>query len=135
MTTDALFPPIAAIPIADTIRHGLTSEPSPCWELVDSDGRPDDDAGHYQTETAAADAGPVEPTDPGEEWDGPRTPRLRPTPCWTATAACGDRYDQDEGVVHFATRDEAAAVVLEGDWRVRDGALLCSDPDCCEETA
>lgn len=125
MATDALLPPLATIPAAATIRDGLSREPEPCWELVDDNGRTAPEAGHFQTEAAATNA--------AEDWHDPVNTSLRPNACWTATAVCGYRYDEeDEGTVHFATRDEAAMVVLGNDWRVRGGVLLCPDEHCEE---
>jgi hypothetical protein len=143
VTADALLPPVAAIPAAATIRDGLTREADRCWMILNPDGTPntelffEDQTPHFGTlkdAVAAAFPNTYDETDD----ERPPMPDVRPTelpePCWTATAACGYRYDEegDEGVVHFANRDEAATAVLGNDWRVRDGVLLCSDKHCEE---
>lgn len=136
MTTDALFPPLATIPAADAIRDDLTSGDEPCWIVVHPDGRPaielffEENLLHFDT----ADEATKFITN-ARYADDPE-PDVRPhqlaEPCWTAVAACGYRFDEeDEGVTHFESRSQAAETVLRCDWRVRDGVLRCGD-DLCE---
>lgn len=127
MTADALFPAPRAIPVADTIRSGLVQLDQPCWEVYYADGQLADDETHHgsheEAEESYADL---------DDTEG-RHPKQCTTRCWTATAACGYRYDIDtDGFTHFSSASEAIDVVASYEWRVRDGVLLCPAGECGE---
>jgi hypothetical protein len=109
----------------------------PCWVLRLPNGEEADlgawEDTHYSSEEEAAEA-------VKEMCDGYAglSPVRLPEQCWTATAACGYRYDEDaEGVEHALGRDREwfLAAVLAAGWKpVVGGGFTCGD-DGCDECA
>lgn len=125
MTTDALFPPVPSIPVEETIRGGLNQLPEPCWEVFYADGKLADGERHHVSREDAEES--YDGTDDGYA----RVPKQCADRCWTATAACGYRYDTDtDGTTHFTSANEAIDVVTNHEWRIQDGVLLCPDGEC-----
>src|SRR5688572_2267004 len=90
-------PPPRSLPEETPMTNAITQETERCWVLrLPSGAEPDHGAwpdSHYTTEEAAAkDAAELR-----DNYDPPRVlvPVRLATPCWSATAACGYRYDQD----------------------------------------
>ncbi len=125
MTTESLFPQPPTIPIEDTIRAGLTQLPEPCWEVYYADGQLADDEHHYADRQDAEES--YDSIDDGYA----RVPKQATGRCWTATAACGHRFDVDtDGTTHFTTADQAIDTVTSHGWRIQHGVLLCPFGEC-----
>jgi hypothetical protein len=113
---------------ATTIPAGITAQGHNCWELIDpSTNLPVDDHSdgirHFDSRADAQErADDTDLTD--------LAPREMAAPCWTVTALCGWRLDEElPMIMHHVDAGEALRAALDSDMRLAGAGLACS-PDC-----
>lgn len=104
---------------------GVTALSHRCWVLIDpATGKPyeAEEITHYDdfedATCAIAAAFDVRPE---------AEPRQLDVPCFTATPACGEKFEADGMILHFPSIQAIHRDLDACGWRVVDGRLCCED--------
>lgn len=105
----------------------LVQLPEPCWVTARTDGVDcgDPETHHHTQAEAEREATRLDQA-------APLTAVRLDEPCWTATAECGYRYDEDgEGIEHGPTRADLLTALLAAGWRATTGGgMTCGHNEC-----